>query len=469
MIKIKKFLKQVISAVLAGAVIITAVPDVSVQVSAAAKTVKTQKYDVTGFVISAQEKEFEKELLSAFANFKDSIDVTKYLNSYGWSKDFIMTEYLDTLYDNPQVFYVGKSIKFSSVGTKKLGTTNALLSDILYSFDAKQYSAKKAELDAAFTKFVNYASAGSTDVEKALLAHDYLVNTITYDVDSMNNSASSPPVATTAYSALVRKKAVCDGYAAAFKLAMNYFGIPCEVISSNALNHAWNYIKIGNSWYHVDATKDDPITLSTKVESFGQVSHDRFLISDAAAKKLKYKGWDKRGLPAANSTTYDNGFWHGVGSNVVKIKDKFYYLKLDEKSPAVIGPDKFKKESPDDFNNNFFRLYTDLYEYTAKTNKSKKLLTIDSTWFSWGTEDSNSKLWTTSSFASLGQYKNTLYYSTSKSINKFNLSSKKGTVVKDLSKAGGYCYGFVIDGDTISYTVKKDVRDKDSIKKYKIA
>ena len=463
---VKKLLKQFIAAALAAAIVITSVPALP---ASAAAAVQTKNYDVTGFTISSQEKEFEKIVLSAFENFSKDIDVTKFATTYGWSKDAIMREYLDTLYDNPQIFYVGKSIKYAASGTVNKGITDARLTDVVYSVTKAQYAAKKAELDAAFTKLINYASVGSTEVEKALLVHDYLVNTITYDVDSMSASAYAPPVATTAYSALVRRKAVCEGYAAAYKLALNHFGIPCEVITSDALNHAWNYVKIGGSWYHVDATKDDPITMSTKVESFGQVSHERFLISDAAAKKLQYRGWELRGLPAASSTTYDKGFWQGVNSTVVKIKDKLYFLKLDEKSPAVIGPDAFKKTNPADFNNNFFKTYTNLFEYNSKTKKAKKLYTIDSTWFQWGTENSNSKSWMSGTFSSLGQYKGKLYFSTAKGINRFDISAKKSTVVKDLSKAPGYCYGFVLDGDKLNYVVKKAAANKANVLTYKLA
>ncbi|GHU45978.1 hypothetical protein FACS1894120_1880 [Clostridia bacterium] len=466
---LKNFMKKAICAALTGAVLLTGVPVTAASAAGAAKPAKVQKFEVSGFKQSDAEKEFEKDVLSTLENFGKEIDITKYVTTYGWSKKFVMTEYLDTLYDNPQIFYVGKSIKYKSAGTESKGITSAVLFEINYSFDKSQYAAKKAEVDKEFAKYVSYVSAGSTDVEKALFAHDYLVNHITYDVDSMNNKATDAPVATTVYSALVRRKAVCEGYAAAFKLAMNYFGIQSEVVTSEALNHAWNYIKIGGNWYHVDATKDDPITAKNKVESFGQVQHERFLVSDTALRKLDYKGWELRGLPAASSTTYDKGFWQGVESNIVKIKDKIYYLKLDQKSPGIIGPEAFRKTNPDNFNDNFFRIYTNLYEYSADSKKSVKLYTIDSTWYGWGKENASSKSWNAGTFASLGKNGSTLYFSDAKGIYKFDIKKAKPTTVKNLSKENGYCYGFVVEDGAIKYTVKKDAQEKDNFKKLTIA
>ena len=49
---------------------------------------------------------------------------------------------------------------------------------------------------------------------------------------------------------------------------MDSFYIPCVVVSGTATdsegkteNHAWNYVQVGEVWYAVDCTWDDPILI----------------------------------------------------------------------------------------------------------------------------------------------------------------------------------------------------------------
>ncbi len=56
----------------------------------------------------------------------------------------------------------------------------------------------------------------------------------------------------TAYGSLVKHKAVCSGMALAYQLLCEKAGLYCSYITSTKLNHAWNMIKIGNHYYHID-------------------------------------------------------------------------------------------------------------------------------------------------------------------------------------------------------------------------
>ena len=61
------------------------------------------------------------------------------------------------------------------------------------------------------------------------------------------------------YGAFVLKCAVCQGYAEAYQYLMKQFGIPCGLVTSNSVRHAWNVVFINNSWQYVDVTFDDPV------------------------------------------------------------------------------------------------------------------------------------------------------------------------------------------------------------------
>lgn len=94
------------------------------------------------------------------------------------------------------------------------------------------------------------ARAQSSDLEKERYVHDALMQMTEYDKHSdMNQSAIS---------ALVNGQSVCAGYAKAFQYLMQQLGIPCYYCTGTAgEDHAWNIVKLENTYYNVDVTWDD--------------------------------------------------------------------------------------------------------------------------------------------------------------------------------------------------------------------
>ena len=138
----------------------------------------------------------------------------------------------------------------------------------------------------------------ATPYRKEKRIHDYLVRTIAYGYRKGDKGADSN--AYTSYGALVERKAVCNGYAQAMKLLCDLSDIECEMIAgvADGENHAWNLVKLGESWYHVDTTWDDP----TPDDPDRLVYHyfnvdDTFIAADHS--------WDKDGYPKADSMDYN--------------------------------------------------------------------------------------------------------------------------------------------------------------------
>lgn len=105
-----------------------------------------------------------------------------------------------------------------------------------------------------------------SDKEKVKKIHDYIVNLFSYDRTLTRF---------TAYDGLVSSKhtTVCQGYAVLMYKMLTDAGVSCRYVTGNAGEaHAWNIVKIGNKWYHLDATWDDPVS------SVPQLSYDYFLI-----------------------------------------------------------------------------------------------------------------------------------------------------------------------------------------------
>ncbi len=94
-----------------------------------------------------------------------------------------------------------------------------------------------------------------TDVEKIKMIHDYLILTTTYDHVNISAGTASNSVYNT-YGCIIGHRCVCQGYAYAFMDIMTYLGIDCVELSGG--HHAWNAVKVGDYWYYIDLTWDDP-------------------------------------------------------------------------------------------------------------------------------------------------------------------------------------------------------------------
>ncbi|WP_283607833.1 transglutaminase domain-containing protein [Faecalispora anaeroviscerum] len=166
-----------------------------------------------------------------------------------------------------------------------------------YNVSQKEVAAKSAQINQAAQAVISSViTSDMTQLQQIVAIHDYLVLNCSYDTSVETNSA--PHDSYTAYGALVKQKAVCQGYAAAFQLMMQKLGIPGIVVQSTAMNHAWNMVRYNNEWYHVDATWDDPVP-----DRAGVVQTYALLKSDTAMTGgvNQHYSWDSAGYVAVNT------------------------------------------------------------------------------------------------------------------------------------------------------------------------
>ena len=180
----------------------------------------------------------------------------------------IQTPYYALFYDHPELFWLGyDNVDFAwiyngtytvyggsiTMGPISTSAPNSLKLTIPALSNASSY---KSKMD---TVVANYSVIGANYYEKLKNIHDYLAGSITYATGNLDllkyHSAAS---------ALVDHVAVCDGYAAAFKILCDKAGIPCVTVtgtgyvSSGFAGHMWNYVKMEDGkWYAVDLTWDD--------------------------------------------------------------------------------------------------------------------------------------------------------------------------------------------------------------------
>ena len=147
-----------------------------------------------------------------------------------------------------------------------------------------------------------------SQVEKIRAIHDYIVENTEYACEEYRNGTlSSVPYVFSAEGVLLRQRAVCQGYAEALELFLNAMGAENRLVygygitGGERIGHAWNLVKLDGSWYHIDATWDDPIVDG---RDSGRIYYDYFLINDAAIKKDHI--WKEKDYPAAKGGEYTN-------------------------------------------------------------------------------------------------------------------------------------------------------------------
>lgn len=122
-------------------------------------------------------------------------------------------------------------------------------------------------------------------IERIRAINDYIVNRYEYDYSLQSVST---------YTALTTSKTVCQGYAMTAYKMLNYAGVENRIVVGTArgISHAWNIVKIDDSWYQLDVTNND----SVKADKY-------FLVSDKVLENNNYV-WDRVKYPRAATGYY---------------------------------------------------------------------------------------------------------------------------------------------------------------------
>lgn len=219
----------------------------------------------------------------------------KVLETFGAARDAYYLDY-------PEVFYVDFSYLSISVGKKDgnfvatLGTGRADSYYIPNGFTAKdQVEAAITAYNAALKEITDAAATFSTDAEKVKSVNQSLVEKITYSFCTEAPEAAYAPHIRNAYGAIVNGKAVCEGFARSFKCAMDSLGIPCVIVQGYISDnggmepHAWNYVKLEDSWYGVDVTLNNSAQNSESYFLRGANIMDKEHITDGVISAANFR------------------------------------------------------------------------------------------------------------------------------------------------------------------------------------
>lgn len=215
-------------------------------------------YDLTGLLTSDQIKAWVED---------GNLEIPK---AFGAARD-------SYLMDHPELFYIdvykimisagrtgGKYVAYIDSGKEaNVYRNKAFTSEAAVNAAIVQYNnAIKSIADEITQKTEGFTGKRDKELSIALYEHfssnskNYFYDFGTYN-DGMEGNASTASMAFTAYGALVNKRAVCSGFAMAYKAVMDYLNVPCIVVSGysvgkdkkgvdldNMVGHSWNYVKL---------------------------------------------------------------------------------------------------------------------------------------------------------------------------------------------------------------------------------
>lgn len=163
------------------------------------------------------------------------------------------------LYDNPYLFFLGRTCTVTAKGLKTYFNASYVMS-------AGEYKQKKETLVRKADEILGKNSA-TDQFNTELFIHDYIIDNCSYSYSGAENESN-------AYGALIENVAACEGYSKATKLLLDLAEIESCLLSGKARNlqdrfesHMWNIVNINGDYYHLDVTWDDPVTLGKEEES----------------------------------------------------------------------------------------------------------------------------------------------------------------------------------------------------------
>ena len=232
--------------------------------------------------------------------------------------------------------------KEGTITAKKTGKATITAKINGKSYKYKITVVKRNEKNVLNIVWSNYVTKDMTDYEKILAANKWLAQNVTYDKKNYYNG-SIPMISHTAEGALAKGVAVCDGYAYAYQKIIDHYGIENKIVYGSANNgtgsgyvgHAWNLVKIGTRWYHVDVTWNDPVGDL----GWDYVRDDYLLLSNA--KMDDDHKWVKKDYPTASKKAPDTNITT-VNKNGLKISTIEKELKVGKKATLKVTGTKKK-------------------------------------------------------------------------------------------------------------------------------
>jgi transglutaminase-like putative cysteine protease len=195
--------------------------------------------------------------------------------------------------DRPELFHVAPRLSYGYTETDGIRTVTEVYP--VYTITGERLTAARAfyrETVAAILTEMEavFGNHPRTEADTVLYLHDLLADRYAYDTrpEGETDGGDGGAANADAYTFFRDGTGLCQAYALAFSALCEGAGLEAHTVVSDAMDHAWNHVRVDGAWYHVDVTRDDPIPTEGGSSA---VHHARLLRSDGGMEALGYHGY----------------------------------------------------------------------------------------------------------------------------------------------------------------------------------
>lgn len=136
------------------------------------------------------------------------------------------------------------------------GRTRILDLQLQYPYTAARLTNMQTMAESAAEEIAGRAREAEEDGLALLQACRELAGTVEYDGEREMNGETGWSREDTAFGALIDGRATGEGFAMALQLICRDLGLESRVVRGrrDSVDHCWNLVKLGEDWYHVDAS-----------------------------------------------------------------------------------------------------------------------------------------------------------------------------------------------------------------------
>lgn len=200
--------------------------------------------------------ELENVLFEQMKKYNQNFDI-KYTGSLDNIEETLQNVLNKDSYLNSNI----KSVGWEISGTSRLSNINV---DVDYIMTATKRLEADKKIDSILADII---LPYMNDHEKVKAVHDYIVLNGKYDTSLQYYSD---------YDLLTEGTSVCNGYALLTYNMLNKLNIPVKLVTGtgNGALHIWNLVKLGDYWFHLDTTWNDPLPDNNTI------SYDYYMLTE---------------------------------------------------------------------------------------------------------------------------------------------------------------------------------------------
>lgn len=280
--------------------------------------------------LSSYEKHFYKTFLHNILSLKNVVEVYTEI-----SAEQIRKISRALINDRPDIFWYK--------GSYTITTRNNIIVRITFDFTYSENQVVNLINDivnsSLYREINSQMILAKSEFEKALCLYEFIIKNTEYEQAALS-SANNCDYAYGIEGVLLRKRAVCTGYAKTFQYFSNKHNIVCTIVTgqTNRGRHAWNLINLHGGFYYVDATWGDPTFANNSNKAIDYISYDYFCITTDELIRSHRPIFDVR-MPLCSDTKYNYYRYFGLvedSYSVEGIAKHIINAKKQGKKEAVI-------------------------------------------------------------------------------------------------------------------------------------